>query len=326
MANVKPSEVATVTEHLMADFRFAGSRYLSASYSKAVTEFQYIAAMLMQNGTIVGGKIAVTVAANNLTAALKTTAGNDPSANEPVYTKINNAVYVITGALSVTVNAAANTFNSGSAELATKTVGYFPYLAYRAASSVVVLGFARIPWGRLGSDFSSTATAESYCAWSTAPAAGDNVVNIGYFEATLSAGAGYTWTVPTFTSTNLRNQPTFESNWLDWTPAQSASGSLTWTTLSITRARYRMGIHKVEHEIHLSATLGGTASNILYLTVPYQHANTNVCGMGNTAGVTSLGWYPTAATPNKFSIQKYDGSNYATSGSCAVNGYGFYEA
>lgn len=182
------------------------------------------------NGHMVNGKISVTVASNNITVALKTLADTDPSSSDKVTVRINSVNYDITAALSVTVNAGTNTFNSGAAEFAAKLVGYFAYLSYRTASSAVVIGFSRIPYATLYSDFSGTATAETYAAFSTAPASTDSVTNIGYFEATLSAGAGYTWTVPTFTSANLRQRPTFETRLLTWLPA--------WTNLTVGNGTY----------------------------------------------------------------------------------------
>lgn len=162
-------------------------------------------------------KLTPTVASNNLTLTLTHMDGTTPSTSRPLWFKIGDAWRAVTGALSVTVNAAVNTFNAGSAELATKEIDYFPYVSWRAASSAVVMGFSRIPFASLYSDFSGTATNEKYAAFSTAPASTDDVVNIGRFAATLSAGAGYTWTVPTFNSTNLVNRPTFETRLLSFT-------------------------------------------------------------------------------------------------------------
>jgi hypothetical protein len=51
------------------------------------------------------GKISVTVAADNLTVAIKTLAGTDPSLSTPVYIRIGDTIRTITSALSVTVNA-----------------------------------------------------------------------------------------------------------------------------------------------------------------------------------------------------------------------------
>ena len=185
-------------------------------------------------GQMMNGKLSVTVSANDLIVALKTIAGTDPSATDPIYVRINGTVRKVTAALSVTLADGTNWFNSGGANLATQLVGYFAYVGYRTASTAVVLGFSPIPHAKLYSDFSATTTNAKYGAFSTAPASTDNVVNIGYFEATLSAGAGYTWTVPTFTTANLIQRPTFETNWLTSTTTYPAGFTATPPTWTIT--------------------------------------------------------------------------------------------
>jgi len=162
-------------------------------------------------GILVNGKIVPSVASNNLTVAIKTLAGEDPSEEDPVQIQINGIIHSIIAPLQVTVNAGANTFNAGSAELATKEIDYFAYLGYNATDGVV-LGISRYPGACSYDDFSTTATNEKYCAISTITnaAATDYYVNIGRFAATLSAGAGYTWTVPTFTAKNLIQRPIYD--------------------------------------------------------------------------------------------------------------------
>ena len=164
-------------------------------------------------------KIVPSVASSNLTLALKSTSGADPSIASPVYANINGVEHTLTAALSVTVAAAANTFNSGAAELATQAIDYFAYLGYNATEGVVI-GFSRIPSARRYNDFSATATNEKYCAISdiSNAAASDAYVVVGRFTATLSAGAGYTWTVPTFHPGILVQYPIYETRWLSWQP------------------------------------------------------------------------------------------------------------
>lgn len=81
---------------------------------------------------MINGKIDVSVASSDLTVAIKTLSGNNPSTSEPVYVRIGDTVRSITSALSVTRNDGTNWFNSGSAELATFEVDYFVYLGYNA--------------------------------------------------------------------------------------------------------------------------------------------------------------------------------------------------
>ena len=175
-------------------------------------------------GVLYNGKVSVTVATNNLTVAIKTTDSNDPSTSSPVGVKINGTVRWITAALNLTLAAGTNWFNSGAAAHATFAQNYFVYLSWRAASSAVVLGFARIPYARVFdgtgvAGFSTTTTAERYGAFSTAPAATDDVVNIGRFTATLSATASFNWSVSTFTAENLLQYPIDESEFMTWAPA-----------------------------------------------------------------------------------------------------------
>lgn len=56
-------------------------------------------------GFMYNGKISVTVTSNNITVALKTMAGNDPSAADPVLVNIAGTTRKIVAALSVTKNA-----------------------------------------------------------------------------------------------------------------------------------------------------------------------------------------------------------------------------
>lgn len=164
-------------------------------------------------------RISVTVASNNITLALKDKNGNDPSVDSPVKVQIGDTVREVTSALSVTKNAGTNWCNSGSAELATKEVDYFAYLGYNATDGVVI-GFSRIPSARIYSDFSTTTTNEKYAAISTITnaASSDAYTVIGRFAATLSAGAGYTWSVPTFTAANLVHNPINTTRPLSYVP------------------------------------------------------------------------------------------------------------
>lgn len=191
-------------------------------------------------GFLLNGKIVPTVASNNLTVAIKGLDGNDPSATNPVYCRIGDTVRSITAALSVTKNAGTNWFNAGSAELATQEIDYFVYLGYNATDGVVI-GFARIPYANSYDDFSTTTTAETYCAISTISnaAATDYYEVIGRFAATLSAGAGYTWTVPTFTAKNLIQRPIYETRLLSYVPVFSAAAS-TVPVFSSTLGAYKI--------------------------------------------------------------------------------------
>ena len=181
----------------------------------------------IRNAGLINGFIRVTVASNNLTVAISTspTSQVDPTASNPVYVFINGVLRSITGALSLTRNAGTNWFNSGSAELATREIDYFVYCGFNATDGVV-LGYARIPYARLYSDFNTTNTNERHCAISTITnaAAGDNYIVVGRFAATLSASPSFNWSVPTFTNANLIQEPIYETRWLLATLAPDGDG------------------------------------------------------------------------------------------------------
>ena len=217
---------------------------------------------------LVNGKFVVTVAGNNLSLALKTLAGTDPTAADRVRVRIGDVTRNITAALSVSKNAGTNWCNAGSAELAAQEVDYFIYLGYNAALAEVVLGFSRIPWANLYSDFSSSSTAESYCGLSTTvnAASGDNYVNVGRFAASLSAGAGYTWSVPAFTNTNLIQRPIYASRWLTWNP------TLTGFSSAPTNVSYRYLLDGASRRITLEfrqGTAGTSNATGFTVSVPY---------------------------------------------------------
>jgi hypothetical protein len=276
-------------------------------------------------GFLQNGKIAVTVANNDLTVAIKTLAGANPSAGDPVTVRIGDAIRTITAALSVTKADATNWCNAGSAELATKEVDYFVYLGYNATDGIVI-GFSRIPYARLYSDFSATAANEKYCGISTITnaAAGDNYCVVGRFAATLSAGAGYTWTVPTFTAKNLIQYPIFDTRWLTWVPTLTADVSMTWTATG-GLCYYKVQYNTCNINYWNMGTTGGTASSTLMFTCPF--VCTIVAGFGNmtydTTRTSGFGFFNSGPT-KVLSCRKYDGSNYGLGAYRDVAGALFY--
>lgn len=262
-------------------------------------------------GFLVNGKIVPSVATSDLTVAIKTLAGANPSASDPVYVRIGDTVRTITAALSVTKNDATNWFNAGSAELATKEIDYFVYLGYNATDGVVI-GFSRIPYAKRYGDFSATTTNEKYAAISTitTAAAADYYEVVGRFAATLSAGAGYTWTVPTFTALNLINRPIFETRLLDWVPVHSRTGTAYTNLPSTSFAKYLVSGRNIGvREVHLqNATPGGTGSQ--QFTIPFVGGQSNLGLVLNANSTVLLLGYVNVT--NLVVITKYDGTAEVT--------------
>ncbi len=169
-----------------------------------------------QQGFMINGKLSVTVATSDLTVAIKTLAGNDPSASDPVYIRIGNTVRAIISALSVTKNDGTNWADLGGVELATQDTDLFAYAVWLSASSAVGLGWSRRADGITYADFSGTTTNSSYLASSTIPSASDEVELIGRFNATLSAGGSHLWSIPA--TAIVINRPIFETRIMSWQP------------------------------------------------------------------------------------------------------------
>lgn len=177
-------------------------------------------------GFLINGKIVPSVTSNNLTVALKGMDGNDPSASNPIYVRIGDTVRSITSALSITRNAGTNWAYAGSAEMATKEIDWFVYLHYYPDTTTIYLFLSRIchPRNFVGfPNFNSTTDSKTALHSGAVANATDDVCVIGRFGATLSAGAGYTWSVPTFTATNLIQRPIYETRFLSYVP------TLTWS-------------------------------------------------------------------------------------------------
>lgn len=286
------------------------------------------------DGWMENGAILVSVASNNITVALKNKAGNNPSASDPVTVWINGTKRQCTAALSVTKNAGTNWFNAGSAELATKEIDYFAYLIWNTtpATDIMDIGFARIPHGRVYSDFSGTTTNEKYMAFANAstPTSTDSLVVIGRFAATLSAGAGYTWSVPTFTNTNLIQTPILESRWLTWVPVVQA-GNPTYGTVTYPLARYKVRDAHVLYEFGASGTGSGTAGTNIAFTLPFEGAQAGLTdppllGPGWTSdGSVSCQAFLVAGTPDLIKFFKYNIGNFTNSTTYTLRSTGFYE-
>lgn len=269
-------------------------------------------------GFLINGKIVVTDAAG-ITVAIKTLAGTDPSATDPVYVRIGDTVRTISAALSVAKADGTNWCNAGSAELATKEIDYFVYLGYNATDGVVI-GFSRIPSAAQYSDFSVTTTNEKYAAISTITnaASTDYYEVVGRFAATLSAGAGYTWSVPTYTAANLIQRPIYETRWLTWTPVTSAATG-SYTTTSLVAARYKIDGNVLKGNVQVIGTTSNATQNIR-ATIPFNvsGADTFTYGYTTDSGSAQGSEGIIASGTALILCYKYSFSNYAATTSQAL--------
>jgi lysophospholipase L1-like esterase len=219
-------------------------------------------------GFMINGQIvSELVSTNHLKVSIKTLNASNPSTDDPVYVRIGNNVRTITAALSVTLEDGTNWFGSGSAVTATQDVDYFVYLGYSPVDGVVI-GFARIPYAVTYADFSTTNTSNLYCAISTITNAlnSDIYENIGRIKATLSAGAGYTWSIPV---NKVINRPIFESDLLSYVPTYTGFTATdpggTW--------KYRHINKMIYLETHI-ARAGVSNATTFRATFPFEPVST----------------------------------------------------
>lgn len=182
-------------------------------------------------GFLINGKIVPSVASNNLTVALKTLAGTDPSATDPIYVRIGGVVRTITSPLSLTANAGTNYLNLGSSEIATKHTDLFVSLCWNTTGATPVILLTRIIRNIFGNYLNNNTgdTGRITGGTTTGIDSFDTSVVIGRMEATLSAGAGYTWSVPTYTSENLIQRPIYETRWLSYALSPYGEGGSAGT-------------------------------------------------------------------------------------------------
>lgn len=272
---------------------------------------------------LINGLIVPTVASNNLTVAIKTLQNTDPSPANPVYVWIDNTLRTITSSLSVTANAGTNWLNMGSAELATREVDLFIFMQWNSTTSAVNILVSRLPYPRLMGDFTNSGTTEKGVFGIVNYNATDDVVNIGRFAATLSAGAGYTWTVPTFTNANLIQEPIYETRWLDWLPTVSATGGMGYTlNLSAYKAKYQVNTNTLSIDIFNDSTTTGAGSFGLQATLPFtitssSATNTRLAGAGNDGGGI-IAQVILIDRNNILQFRRYDSANYGIGSSRVI--------
>ena len=263
-------------------------------------------------GFLINGKISVTDTGSGLTVAIKTLAGTDPSATDPVYVRLNDAVRTISQAISVTCADGTNWFNAGSSELATKEIDYFVYLIWNSANNRVSIAFSRVPYYKNWGEITDSNTSEQNFEYDTNfgyAVANDECEVIGRFAATLSAGAGYTWTVPTYTAKNLIQRPIFETRLLNWTPATTASAG-TFTTTSLNVANYLIRGRMLFIETDIIGTTSGTPQN-LRASLPFTpSADCHGSGYTTDNGTAQAG-HPIMTNSGYIAQYKYAFGNYA---------------
>lgn len=281
-------------------------------------------------GFLINGKISVTDA-SGITVALKTLAGNDPSSSDPVYVRIGDTVRTITSALSKSNADGTNYMNAGSSELATKEIDYFVHIGWNASNNTPFIGWARIPCSSIANIASYNTIDEKSLMCSQTSA--DGLVNadymevVGRFAATLSAGAGYTWSVPAYTALNLIQHPIYESRWLDYVPQTTASAG-TWGNQVGRSGNYQVRGDTIFYSGYNSGTTSSTPQN-LRLSLPFtptaSYTFWAIPGYTTDAGTAMASSQEVATGSALVYIYKYNFANYAATTAQVGRSTGFFK-
>lgn len=270
--------------------------------------------------------ITPSVASNNLTVALKYIDGSDPSSTNKLTFRVGDTEYDLTSAMSFTKNAGTNWCNAGGTELAAKNVQYFMYaIGETGASAGLKFGFSRIPYAKTMGDFVNTTTNEKYIAgnWTNFNST-DAVVNIGRFQAQLSAAGAYNWSIPT---ANIVNYPIYETDPLTWAPQWSANSSMTFTSVTTDVAEYKIVGREIRFEIEGGGTIGGTVNTSVIATLPFAARNASYfpafAGWVNTIGSSAVGGYCMYSSGSVY-FRRYDFGNWSAGAGRYANGNGVY--
>jgi hypothetical protein len=261
----------------------------------------------LPEGHMINGKITSAVSSNNLTVSIKTIAGNDPSASDPVYVNLAGTIRTIVAALSITLNAGTNWFNNGTATNGSYPRDYFVYLFYNSNTSLVSIGFSQFAVNINYGSFSATTTNQGYFAFTgTAPASADLVRVVGRFRVTLGVSATYYWSTPV----NVISAPIFNSDIMSSTPAYSGFSSAGFT------CKYRIvGVLVVVDEFEGGGSSSGSSFQV---TPPILSATWFLSPCNVTEGSTYLtGWINASSSANFIVLKD---ANYVSLTSWAGSG------
>lgn len=115
-----------------------------------------------------------------------------------------------------------------------------------------------------------------------------------------------------------------------WSPSYSASGSMTFTSVTTDVAKYiRIG-DLVLFFIKATGTTGGTPDTTLQFTIPITASSNAVSAnsalVAFTADTSTVGGYGFISTTTVAGVRKYDSNNYGSGSSRQIFCAGFYEA
>lgn len=301
----------------------------SAEFNQNFTDSVAALEKLLQKGFLANGKFVVTDTGSGINIAIKTLAGTDPSASDRVKIRIGDTMREITGALSRTIADGSDWGRAGSTELNGKLIPWFLYAVWDSGSSVVGLSISRAPYGKIVSDFSATTNDDDHLIGYADYATSDDAELIGMFEAQLSAGASYAWTLPTFTNNNLIQGTVFPEKFYDWEPVWTGFSSAPTGGVKRYQIRGRMMPFTIQN-----MTPGTSNASTMGFTLPFRagasnNSNNFFAALGTDNGASQpycARWEMPGAGGRVVTVQRdFASSSWTSSGSKRTLGNGFIE-
>lgn len=115
--------------------------------------------------------------------------------------------------------------------------------------------------------------------------------------------------------------------WFDYTPTYSGNGSMTWTSVTTTFAKFRIVGNYINVLVQASGTTGGTANTSLQATSPINITGSDAYpGYGYVAdgGISLGGIIFYNASSNQITGRKYDAANYGLGTARVMNANIYY--
>jgi hypothetical protein len=235
---------------------------------------------------LIGGVINVSVASNNLTVAVKTLQGTDPSATNPVGIWIGNQLRWITSALSITANGGTNYLGLGATELQTQTNNLFVYLQWNTTTNSLNFLLSKYCHARKMSIFTNSNTNEKGAIGIVNYNSNDDVVLVDRFDAILNASNNWT------SAGNVYGQPILETDWLTF-EGSIYGGTTKWTKGNgSTQCRYKIigNTITVTHLITIGSTSSIPATSTIHLDAPF--------GVASNFASVGAGWVQNSGDVN----------------------------
>jgi len=247
----------------------------------------------------------------DLTISMKTLAWTDASSLNPISIRIGDTVRMLTSSLSVTAAAWTNYLNMWSLQLVDNIVNLFVYLVRE--SDWIRLLLSRKPLYRTYWELIWLNNTDEKWSINTLLTSDSTAVMENIWRISLILDAWNNWVTPVWWF-NVYNMRTIDGDW-DYTPQYIPSGSMTYTGVTTSVAKYKI-IGNIAHVLITSTgTIGWTPGNTLEFSRPITPANTaffwttgSCIVVDNSISKSWLLFYDTWDTA--FVVRKYDSSNW----------------